>query len=429
MIGILLRPMDWVAFGPPRPSTAGETHHRASELPTPTAFQGVLRTALLAATGDDFSDRSPAAQRARDELVGGPGALPSGWQLRGPFLTNVVERDHRVLAAPWLPAPRYLLRKSNEPRSSEPVFPRLLRSPPVEDGPAALNDASGDAEPLLLADPSLDATEPLGGWISPRGLRWALSGELGPAPWRAEDHDAGALPPFVKREQLAGIEIDPETGTAKDGMLFSTGVLRFRTSSGLAGWLSASLPPRIPADVLTRGDLATCGWRSRPVVLDALPPVDPDFEHVTRGDHLPDTATEDQGFFLVALTPAPCAIGQSSIDAVERSIGGHPRWPAAVEVSVLASMTGAPRVIGGLETASRRPRPNRSYWEAGSAWIFVLRGSTPAARAQALRVLNDAHVLGGEQGSFGYGHTLVGVGPRVNQDILQAAWFRKEGRS
>lgn len=428
MIGILLRPMDWVAFGPPRPSSAGETHHRATDLPTPTAFQGILRTALLAATGDDFSDRSAPAQRARDALVGGPGALPPGWQLRGPFFTKLVENDRGVMAEPWVSAPRFLLCTSGEP-----VFARLLSSPPVEDGPAALNDVSGRAEPVLLADPALDATDPLGGWLSPRGLRWALSGETGPAPWREADHCARALPPFVKREQLAGIEIDAETGTAKDGMLFSAEVLRFRASgrrpSGLAGWLSASLPPGIPADALTHGDLATCGWRSRPVVLEALPQVDPDFEHVTRGDHLPDQATEDQGFFLTALTPAPCAVGQSSIQAVQRSLVADPRWPAAVEVRVLASLTGAPRVIGGLETASRRPRPNRSYWEAGSAWIFVLRGGTPAARAEALRALNDAHVLGREEASFGYGHTLVGVGPRVNEDILQAAWSRQEGRS
>jgi CRISPR type III-B/RAMP module-associated protein Cmr3 len=424
MIGVLLRPIDWVAFGPPRPSSAGETYHRATELPTPTAFQGVLRTALLAAAGDDFSDRSPAAQRDRDALVGGPGALPPGWQLRGPFFTYVVQGDRGVVAEPWLPAPRYLLRAS-----SGPVFARLLRSPPVENGPAALNDASSGAEPLLLADPALNAVEPLGGWLSPRGLRWALSREADRGPWRGGDHCARTLPPFVKRQQLAGIEVDVETGTAKDGMLFSAGVLRFRTSSGLAGWLSASLPPGIPADALARGDLATCGWRSRPVVLDALPPIDPDFEHVIQGGHLPGDATEAQGFFLVALTPAPCAVGQSSIDAVERSITGYSRWPAAVEVRVLASMTGVPHVIGGLETVSRRPRPNRSYWEAGSAWIFVLRGGTPATRAEALRVLNDAHILGGKEASFGYGHTLVGVGPEVNADILQAAWSRKENRS
>jgi hypothetical protein len=236
----------------------------------------------------------------------------------------------------------------------------------------------------------------------------------------------------VKREQLAGIEIDAQTGTAKDGMLFTAGVLRFRTSgcpSGLAGWLSASLPPRIPADALTRGDLATCGWRSRPVVLEALPPVDPDFEHVTRGNHLPDKASEGQVFFLVAVTPAPCATEYSSIHAVERSIADHPRWPAAVEVRVLASMTGAPRVIGGMETASRRPRPNRSYWEAGSAWAFVLRGGTPVARAEALRALNDSHVLGRAEASFGYGHTLVGIGPKVNDDIMRATWSPKENRS
>jgi hypothetical protein len=58
-----------------------------------------------------------------------------------------------------------------------------------------------------------------------------------------------------------------------------------------------------------------------------------------------------------------------------------------------------------------------------------MRGGTPVDRARALRDLNDAHVLGGEQASFGYGHTLVGVGPRVNEDILLRAWSRKESRS
>lgn len=433
MIGVLLRPLDWVAFGPPRPSTAGETHHRDTDLPAPTAFQGILRTALLAATGDDFTDRSASAQRARDELVGGPGELPTGWQIRGPFFTNVVEKGRGVVAQPWLVAPRFLLRMSSEVRTSrEPAFARLLSSPPVEDGPAALNDLSGEAEPVLLAYPAHDATEPLGGWLSPRGLRWALSGEAGRAPWQGDDHGARRLPPFVTHEELAGIEIEPGTGAARDGMVFSTQVLRFRASgrrsSGLAGWLSASLPPRIPGDALSRG-LAACGWRSRPVALEALPPVDPDFEHVIQGKHLPAEAAEDQGFFLTALTPAPCAVGQPSLQAVARSIVAAPRWPVAVEVRVLASLTGPPRVIGGLETVSRRPRPNRSYWEAGSAWLFVLRGGTPADRARALRVLHDAHVLGGEQASFGYGHTLVGVGPSVNPDILQTAWSRKEGQS
>lgn len=424
MIGILMRPLDWVAFGLPRPSSAGETHHRSTDLPTPTAFQGMLRTALLAATGDDFSDRSDSAQQKRDALVGSPRALPPGWQLRGPFFTNLVPKGGGVIAQPWVPAPRHVLRAS-----SGPVLAQLLRSTPVENGPAALNDLSGAAEPVLLAHPALDATEPLGGWLSPRGLRWALSGETSRAPWHADDHSLRALPPFVNHEQLAGIEVDAKTGTARDGMLFSAQVLRFCASSGLAGWLSATLPPAIPPDALTRGDLAACGWRSRPVVLDALPPVDPELERVTRGDHLPAQPRADQGFFLIALTPAPCALGQPSIEAVECSIAAHPGWPRAVEVRVLASSTGAPRVIGGLEAASRRPRPNRSYWEAGSAWMFVLRGGSPAVRAEALRILNDAHVLGQDLVSFGYGHTLVGVGPSVNTDILQAAWSRKESRS
>ena len=51
-------------------------------------------------------------------------------------------------------------------------------------------------------------------------------------------------------------------------------------------------------------------------------------------------------------------------------------------------------------------------------------------RARALRVLNDAHVLGPRSdASFGYGHTLVGVGPKMTEEMLRDVYDRKEGGS
>ncbi|KYF57863.1 hypothetical protein BE04_20310 [Sorangium cellulosum] len=424
--------MDWVAFGPPRPNTAGETHRRATDLPGPTTFQGIVRTALLAASGDDFSDRSGAARDARDALVGRPGALPEGWQLKGPFLTDVVETPHGPRARPWVTAPRFLMGTHREPLRA-----RLLRSPDIDGGPSALDDSSPDASPLLLGAPWQRSAKPkpLGGWLSPRGLRWALAGGESLTAWRPVDHAPG-LPPFVRRQELAGLEIDAGTGTARDGMLFFGDVLRFRDRSGIAGWLSAPLPPSIPRDALTRGDLAACGWRSRPAVLEELPPVDLDFTHLLEGRHLPVDVPEHQGFFLVALTPVPCkGSGLSAVASVEADLLLNAPLPGGVTVHVLAALTGPPRVIGGLLAASKVPRPNRSYWEAGSTWLFVLRGggagaSGAAARGEALRRLNDAHVLGDRgEASFGYGHTLVGVGPTVDVEMVQAAARRREGRS
>jgi len=425
----LIRPMDWVAFGPPRPTSAGESHDRTTEVPNPTALQGIVRTALLIASGNDLTDRSRAAQNARDALVGKPDGLLPNWQLRGPFLTEILTNDEKTTARPWLPVPRFLLRSPQGPLMAQPI-----RSPLVNGKAAALNDLSPDSEPWLLAQPRENATEPLDGWLSPRGLRWALSGADEHGPWVGDEH-APKLPPFVKQEKVTGLEIDSNTGTAKDGMLYFGDVLRFAYPSGFAGWLDAPLPAIIAPDALTRGSLCACGWKSKPAVLEPLPKLDPDFEFLLQGKHLPERVAEEQAFFLVALTPVPCSTESNVRLAVENDVRRSAVWPAGVEIRVLASMTGRPRVIGGIEMASKRPRPNRSYWSAGSAWFFVLRGGGSgdegaAARARALRVLNDAHVLGPKNdASFGYGHTLVGVGPKLNNDMLRDAWNPKEGGS
>lgn len=429
MIRFLVRPMDWVAFGPPRPTSAGETHRRSTDLPGPTTFQGIVRTALLAASGSDFSDRSNAAQQIRDDLVGRPGSLLPGWQLQGPFLTEITASPDVPVARPWVPTPRFVTGSH-----LDPLFVHLIPSPDVDGRPSALDDVSPDAAPLMLARPREGEIEPLGGWLSPRGLRWALSGEGRGGAWQSSQH-ARRLPAFVETQDLAGLEIDPDTGTPRDGMLFFGEVLRFKYPCGLAGWLTAPAVLDIPADALTRGDLAACGWKSRPAILEELPAVDPDFQHVVDGAHLPSNASEDQGFFLVALTPVPCGEDHSAVEAAQRYLDARAHLSASVEVEVLAALTGPPRVIGGLEAASKKPRPNRSYWEAGSTWLVVLRGGGDgehgaAVRGKALRALNNAHVLAGSgEASFGYGHTLVGVGPRVDKQVLQTVVRRKEGRS
>lgn len=396
MSGFMVRPMDWVSFGPPRPSSAGESHRRTTQIPpTPTTFQGIVRTALLRAAGVDLVDRSSSAQGARDALVGLPERLPSGWQLRGPFVTDIDDGTAR----PWVTTPRFLLGKDQ----SGPVRSRRLASPAIAEGPTSLNDLSSGNEPLLLGHP--EATKPLGGWLSPRGLRWALSGGI----WNPSDH-RDELPPFIKRHILPGLSIEQGTGAAQDGMLFFGEVLRFSGLSGMAGWLSGALPSPIPADALTRGELATCGYKSRPAVLEALPALDPDWQHVMEGRHLPAEAAEGEPFFLVALTPIPCARG-SLAKAIEEDLRHHGSLPAGVEVRVLGALTGKPRVIGGLAAASRRSRSNRSYWAAGSAFLFELHGGSASDRAAALQRFNNAHPLGSrDEASFGYGHTLVAIG-------------------
>ncbi|MFO0762670.1 MAG: type III-B CRISPR module-associated Cmr3 family protein [Byssovorax sp.] len=398
MTGFMVRPVDWVSFGPPRPSAAGESHRRSTQLPpTPTTFQGIVRTALLRASGIELNDRSRSAQLARDALVGLPDRLPAGWQLQGPFITEVAGKHAR----PWVASPRFLLQDDDK----HLLRASLLSAPQLGVEPTALNDLSGGKEPVLVGHP--EAKKPAGGWLSPRGLRALVSGV---EPDR--DEHCFALPIFIEEQHLPGLAIDPVLGTAEDGMLYFNQVLRFAGSSGLAGWLRGSLPGSIPPDALTRGDLCTCGYKSRPAVLEGLPDLDPDWLHVTNGDHLPKLAGEADTFFLVALTPIPIPPGdRPAIEIVANDLALHGSLPAGVSVRVLAALTGRPRVIGGIEAASRRTRPNRSYWEAGSAFLFELSGGSPAERAQALRSLNNTHPLGSrDEASFGYGHTLVAIG-------------------
>lgn len=419
MNGFLLRPLDWVSFGEPRPSAASESHHRGTALPpTPTAFQGVIRTALLRAAGLDLADRSPRAQAERDALVGGQDHLPSGWQIRGPFVADVDQE--RAMVVPWVRCPRFLLRADKTDK--RPTLARFIAPPRLGEGegPAILNDLSPTRAPHVLGDPR--ATDPFEGWLSPGGLRKALSGNI--EAWSGADH-ADKFPPFVCQERLPGLQVDPKTWTAEDGMLFFSNVIRFKGRAGIAGWLTGVLPSAIPDDALRRGDLAACGWRSRPAALEALPDrVDPDWQHVMDGGHLPKEVEEQDTFFLVALTPVPCT-RDPSLAAIERDLVANVALPDGVRLRVLAMMTGKPIVIGGLSAATRRTRPNQSFWDAGSAFLITLRGGDAALRARALQRLNNTHALGARGGAglgaFGYGHTLVGIGAGTGGEVEVAS--------
>lgn len=421
MNGFLLRPLDWVSFGEPRPSAASESHHRGTALPpTPTAFQGVIRTALLRAAGLDLADRSPRAQAERDALVGGQDHLPSGWQIRGPFVADVDE-EHAMLV-PWVKCPRFLLRADKtdkRPTRALWITPPRLNNEEGE-GPAIVNDLSPTRALHVLGHPK--ATDAFEGWLSPTGLRKALSGNV--EGWSCADH-AEKFPPFVGQERLPGLQVDPNTWTAQDGMLFFSDVIRFKGRAGIAGWLTGVLPSAIPDDALRRGDLAACGWRSRPAALEALPDrVDPDWQHVMDGEHLPKEVSEQDTFFLVALTPVPCT-RDPSLAAIERDLAANVALPDGVRVRVLAMMTGKPIVIGGLSAATRRTRPNQSFWDAGSTFLITLRGGDAARRAGALQRLNNTHALGSRGGAglgaFGYGHTLVGIGAGAAGEVEVAS--------
>jgi CRISPR-associated protein Cmr3 len=402
-----VRPFEGVSFGPPRSLLAGETTVRPTELPSPTTFQGLVRTHLLRAVQGpalDLSRRTDEAarhelQKQIANLVGPPEQLPDGWQLRGPF---VAQNTPGQPIRPWVAVPRFLLQGKGVPM---PVWPTSTRHPGIND----LHPSQDGTAPLLLGRPELGLAEPLSGYIGPDNLRWALTigARRNGAPGWDPDQHTRKLPPFVKKESRPGLMIERGRGAAAESMLFFQQWLRFK-DAGLFGALTFTPGQRIPPKALHQGTSPT-GRNARLVSFEPAEDLDPAWQEAMAGKHLPGKVNEHDSFYLFALTP------------VRLSDGQHPKvrpLSGGVELHYRSALTGAPIILGGFDIASWRSRENHAYAPAGSCWLFQLRGGDEKSRAHALKnELHNRHPLGpANEATFGYGHTLVALGPDLPTD-------------
>jgi CRISPR-associated protein Cmr3 len=409
----LVEPLEPITFGAPHSFAAGEAHRLRSEFPpSPRTFQGLVRSQLLRGANPplDLDDWSGRAKDARAALVGGPDALPPGWQLQGPLPACIrlsaddetpppVEPPVESWVEPWVPAPRFLLRQGQ----------RAVRARPVESTHPSLSDLGPDRP--LVGRPDLPDAAPLTGWLNPTGLEAALTGGN---TLTLDRTTFGQLPPFVTSEYQPGLAIDRAAraaqGTARYGLLYFLQALRFRRDSGLLGGLRADLQSPLRRGALEDAG-GTAGRKGRLVRFRAVERLDPTWERILAGAHLPEAVADGERFWLMTLTPVFLA---------------HPDRPelrgagsGSVEVRIVAALTGRPLTLGGFDMTRARPRPNRAYVPAGSAWLIELRGGTPQQRRERLLALHDAHPLGArEEAVFGFGHTLVGLGPQPMEDIL-----------
>jgi len=408
----LVRPVEAMHFGPPRSFTAGESHHRKTVFPlSSTTFQGLVRTKMLTAVSPpvDLNDRSPAARTRIEKLVGRPDALPSDWQLEGPWPVAIKPADEweeeDEWSVPWVTIPRFLFESGS---GRAPLHARIIRSthPWLSDKGAdhPLAGRAGDG-----------AVHSLKGWIDPHNLEFALAGEEQLA-WQPQGYTR-ELPPFIEREQHPGLAINrgrsgengnsEDTGTAAPGMLYLLERLRFRWRSGFAGELSGLLPDEIPADALTNG-VGVVGRQSRFVAFDPLPPFHPVWRRLQAGAHLKALVrTGRRSFWLVAMTPA--ALGSPQQPELR---GVFLPQDDGVRLVIRTALIGPLENIGGYLIATGESRPNRSYVPAGSCWLIELQGGDEEACERVLRSLHNRHVLGvAEEARFGYGLTFVGAGP------------------
>lgn len=406
-IDFLVEPREAVTFGSPKSFSAGEAHRVSSIFPpSPRTFQGMVRSQLLrgASPPMDLDDWSRAARDERATLVGGPHTLPFGWQLTGPLPAqarpDTSDRDKSVIQ-PWVPAPRYLLRDGS----------RILRTRPVISTHQVLSDRG--VLPIVLGRPDLPDAEPESAWLSPEGLWFALTGQGGVMP--VNEHYRKHLPPFVVNEPRSGLAIErssdhPAQGTARHGMLYFMDAWRFRPGTGLWGSLRAQLAPRLRRDaLLDEGGMA--GRKGRLIRFQAVDQFEKVWQDILDGKHIPMDIGENERFWLMTLTPVFIQTPESP--KIRGAKSGE------VSIEVLAALTDRPLTLGGFDMTRARPRPNRAYVPAGSAWLIEIRGGTSAQRRQHLLALHNAHPLGpAEEAVMGFGHTLVGLGPLPSEDLL-----------
>ena len=401
----LIRPLEAVYFGPPQSFNAGEAHHGGSDFPpSGYAFQGMVRSQLLRAATPklNLDDNRRAARYERAALVGDSESLPNSWQITGPLPARVITasgnhgESHRL--EPWTATPRFLLGPAESPCRA-----RLINQD--ADAHPAMTDLGQAAR--LLGRPDRPDAKPLGGWLSPGNLRYALTaGHPAGRPWESKGYTPHR-PPFAHQEHRPGLALDGDT--ARHGMLYFLNTLRMHDPDSVAGFygsLTGDWDERIPADALT-ATLGAAGRKERPAAFEPAPPLDTDFQYLLDGEHLPAEVRPNDCFWLVTLTPT----------ALDNPADPLPHGVEGARVEALGMLSGPPSTIGGYRYADAATRPNRPYLPAGTCWLFRLHASDPKHGANALRRLNNAHPLGDpKEAAFGFGHTLVGLGYHADEE-------------
>lgn len=371
-----LTPNDVLFFRGPEPFNAGESGYVPSQFPpTPRTLQGALRTALLEANGVSIEEyvngrvSGPVVEalgRADEEIR---------LDLRGPYLTI----DGKLC----VPAPLDLVEKDSKLASLAP----------------SQTPTTTDLGPVMLPESPDEASRVEGKWVPLEDLERLLAGEEVSAqklfsplqtPAEGSTNSAGIFP-----EPKVGLARNPDTQTAREGMLYTISTLRAGDTTGFAVRIDG-LPQETPLPELVKwggeGRFAWSRWMETPVT----------------GTHRKAVATriDDTGKFrLVFLQPALFGEGWLPEGFERAESEGALVWRGelgGVECTLVSASLDKPRHIGGWDMKKKRSHPLRPHVPAGSVYFF----ETQASGQEVVETLDDGKI--GEHTNMGFGHVLTG---------------------
>ncbi len=365
-----LDPLDVLLFRDGRPQVTGDSHVGHGLFPPPpTTLYGAFRSAVMAHAGAQFTAYHEGHQPAHEafaSLAPQPAVVAAVGTPESPGTlaleqTLLAYRDGTRVAA-LFPAGLDLARPKTGGGASLLLTPRTV--------PAALRTSLPPGlAPLGAPDDTSAFLEAMRGFLDADAFTRYLCGEA-PATlhhptgsWQDGAEQAGeADRPLIYGEEVrTSVSLDDKTGTAAEGMLFSTRYTRLRPGYGLLATIAHA--PGLPEKGLLR-----VGGEQRPVAYQPATPALPDASAVQQ-------RVQEGRLRLILTTPAPFARGWKPDflgDDLKGTLHGVP-------VRLVAAAVGRYGIVAGWDMATNRPRPARRAAPAGS--VYFLQTDDPARAA------------------------------------------------
>jgi CRISPR-associated protein Cmr3 len=353
-IGLCVEPLDVLFFRDGRPFTGAE--RSVSGLPMPQTCAGAIRTALLRAAGCDFKALGEVMENGATfaAAVQRSCAREHHWigylVVRGPWLARGKNGDGFDVL---VPAPATLHREKAHPG-------HMHRLAPLPDGQLPGWNPPSDQQglrPLWLKH--LAATEPVAGYVTPRGLDMFLRGaEVEPADIVSPDD-------LFSLDYRTGIGISPDRLVAADSQIFGRGFLALKDSVFL--YLEMVLAAEVhDGTLLPEIETIPLGGEGRYARLRCVEPIS-----------WPDPRTQGRQKPLILLT-TPCAF---EAGWKPRALSGH----------VAAAAVPGSLAFSGWDLARGGPKRTRFAVPPGSVYLL---NSMPDEWAGTLAESDDDRQMG-----------------------------------